>query len=139
MAAITGLNCKLFRGEAGATATELVENVKDITLNLEQGEAESTTRKSNGWKTYIPTIKEASVEFQINYDTEDEDFGAFSSAFLTNAPIALFITDGGGMGLDADFHITSFSLEQPLEDVVTVSITAKPTDAKRAPEWNMGA
>ena len=138
MGAITGLKCKLYRGDAGSTASTLVVNVKDVTLNLEQGEAESTTRAANGWKTYEPTLKEASVEFQINYDTENEDFSAFSEAFLTNTPLALLVADHKGNDLDADFNITSFNIEQPLEDIVKVSVTAKPTDTNRPPAWTTG-
>ena len=50
-------------------------------------------------------------------------------------PMALFITDGNEHGLDADFSITGFSVEQPLEEALTVSVTAKPTASTRAPVW----
>jgi hypothetical protein len=130
-----GLDAVLYRGEAGSTAETEVENVKDVTVNLESGEADVTTRKTKGWRASKATLKEASVEFQILYDTEDEDFQAFQAAYFGNTPIALFISDGEGNGLDADFSITSFSQEQPLEDAISVSITAKPTASTRAPSW----
>jgi hypothetical protein len=132
---ILGFDTVLYRGPAGETAETAVENVKDVTVNMESGEADVTTRKTNGWRAYVGTLKEASVEFQILYDTEDEDFQAFHTAYFTNTPIALFISDGHGNGLDADFSITSFSLEQPLEEAVKVNITAKPTASTRAPIW----
>ena len=47
--------------------------------------------------------------------------------------MALFVTDGNGTGLDADFSITGFSIEQPLEEALSVSVTAKPTASERAP------
>lgn len=130
-----GLDAILYRGEAGTTADTEVENVKDVTVNLESGEADVTTRKTKGWRASKATLKEASVEFQILYDTEDEDFQAFQAAYFGNTPIALFISDGEGNGLDADFTITSFSQEQPLEDAISISVTAKPTSSSRAPEW----
>ena len=132
-----GMDAVLYRGAPGQTAETEVENVKDVTVNMETGEADVTTRKTNGWRAYASTLKEASVEFQINYDIEDEDFKAFQAAFFNNEPIALFVSDGDGNGLDADFSITSFSQEQPLEDAVKVSITAKPTSSGRAPTWKM--
>ena len=130
-----GLDCKLFRGEAGTTAAELVENIKDVSLNMESSEADVTTRKADGWKLSVATLKDASIEATILYDTEDEDYNAFCNAFMNKTPVALFVTDGDGTGLDADFSITNFSMEQPLEEAVTVSVTFKPTMVSRKPEW----
>ena len=135
MAIILGLNAKLLRGTAGATGATEVKNVKDLTLNLESGEADVTTRATAGWRASVATLKEASLEFGILYDTEDADFQAFQAAYFSNTPIALFITDGAGSGLDADWSITAFTVEQPLEEAVSVSVTAKPTASTRAPEW----
>ena len=135
MAIVLGLNAKLLRGAAGATGTTEVKNVKDLTLNLESGEADVTTRATGGWRATAGTLKEASLEFGILYDTEDADFQAFQAAYFSNTPLALFITDGAGSGLDADWSITAFTVEQPLEEAVSVSITAKPTASTRAPVW----
>ena len=38
-------------------------------------------------------------------------------------------------GLDADFSVTGFTVDQPLEEAVTVKVTAKPTASGRAPTW----
>ena len=135
MAIVLGLNAKLLRGAAGSTGSTEVKNVKDLTLNLESGEADVTTRATGGWRATAGTLKEASLEFGIMYDTEDADFQAFQAAYFSNTPIALFITDGAGSGLDADWSITAFTVEQPLEEAVSVSITAKPTASTRAPAW----
>lgn len=89
---------------------------------------------TEGWRATVAALKEASLEFGILYDTEDEDFQAFSDAYFNNTPLSLFITDGNGNGLDADFSITGFSIEQPLEEAVSVSITAKPTASERPPQ-----
>jgi len=139
MAIVLGLNAKLLRGSAGTTGATEVKNVKDLTLNLESGEADVTTRATKGWKASVATLKEASLEFGILYDTEDADFLAFSSGYFNNTPIALFVTDGAGNGLDADFSITGFSVEQPLEEALSVSVTAKPTASTRAPAWKTGS
>ncbi len=135
MAIVLGLNAKLLRGTAGSQANVEVKNVKDLTLNLESGEADVTTRATGGWRASAATLKEASLEFGILYDTEDADFQAFQSAYFGNTPLSLFITDGSGGGLDADWSITGFTVEQPLEEAVSVSVTAKPTASTRAPAW----
>jgi hypothetical protein len=75
------------------------------------------------------------LEFDVLYDTEDEDYNAFARAYLGNKAISFFVTDGFGNGLDADFSITGFKINQALEEAITVSITAKPTASQRAPEW----
>ena len=137
MAIKLGLDAKLFRGTAGTQGTIEVTNVKDVSLSLESGEADVTTRKAKGWKLSVATLKEASLEITILYDTEDEDFLAFKTAYFTNTPLSLFVTDGDttAHGLDADFSVTGFTVDQPLEAAVTVKVTAKPTASDRAPVW----
>ena len=137
MASKLGLDAKLFRGTAGTQGTIEVTNVKDVSLSLESGEADVTTRKAKGWKLSVATLKEASLEITILYDTEDEDFIAFKEAYFSNTPISLFVTDGDttAHGLDADFSVTGFTVDQPLEEAVTVKVTAKPTASDRAPVW----
>lgn len=137
MSTVLGFNAKLFRGITGGDAETEVKNIKDLTVSLESGEADVTTRAAEGWKASIATLKEASLEFGMLYDTADLDFIAFKSAYLNGTALPLFISDGAGVGLTADFSITGFSVEQPLEEAMTVSVTAKPTDttSARAPKW----
>jgi predicted secreted protein len=139
MAVVLGLDAVLMRGPAGETATDEVTNIKDLTLSLESGEADVTTRATKGWRASVATLKEASLEFTILYDTEDDDYNAFAQAYFNNTPLALFVTDGANGGLDADWSITGFSVEQPLEEALSVSVTAKPTASTRPPEWKTAA
>ena len=133
--AILGLNCVLYRGEAGQTASTEMTNVKDVEMNLTSGEADITTRAANGWRAYAATLKEASLTFQMNYESDDVDLKAIQTAFMNNSAIAFLVGDDKGNGLDADFVITEFNIPQPLEEAVTVSVTAKPTLSTRAPSW----
>ena len=115
--------------------TELA-NVKDVTLSLETGEADITTRANAGWRATVGTLKEASVEFEMVWDTADAGFTAIKDAFFNNAVIGLQVLDGpAGSGLEADFSITNFSRSEQLEEALTVSITAKVTYAGTAPVW----
>lgn len=133
--AILGLNCVLYRGEAGQTASTEMTNVKDVEMNLTTGEADITTRAANGWRAYAATLKEASLTFQMNYESDDVDLKAIQTAFMNNSAIAFLVGDDKGNGLDADFVITEFNIPQPLEEAVTVSVTARPTLSTRAPAW----
>ena len=120
MAIVIGLDVKLLRGTAGATAVTEVINVKDLVLK------EASLEFGNLCDT---------LEFRIMYDTEDADFTAFQTAYFSDTSMALFVTDGKGQGLDADWSIIGFSVEQPLEEAMSVSVTAKPTASTRAPSW----
>ena len=138
MPAVLGLDAVLYRGSAGTRGSTEVTNVKDLTLNLESGDADVTTRATEGWKASIATLKEASLEFGMLYDTSDSDFNAFQAAYFGNTPLSLFVSDGAGTGLDADFSITGFTINQNLEEAMTVTVKAKPTASTRAPQWVTG-
>jgi hypothetical protein len=117
-----------------------VENVKDVTLNLEAGEADVTTRGNAGWRATVATLKDGSIEFDMVWDTEDDDFAALRDAFLNRSAVELAVMDGdiaatGSQGLRATFAVTKFSRNEPLEEAITVSVTVKPTYSENPPEW----
>ena len=123
-------------GVGGAGSWTELANVKDVTLSLETGEADITTRANAGWRATVGTLKEASVEFEMVWDTADAGFTAIKDAFFNNAVIGLQVLDGpAGEGLEADFSITNFSRSEQLEEALTVSITAKVTYDGTAPVW----
>jgi hypothetical protein len=143
MALKLGMQAKLYYktgGVATAGAWNELANVKDVTLSLETGEADVTTRANAGWKATVATLKEGSVEWQMVWNTGDAAFTAVKNAFFANAAIGLAIMDGdittpGSQGLQADFSITQFSREEPLEEAITVKVQAKVTYSATAPTW----
>ena len=135
MAIVLGMNCDLYRGTAGSTASTLMTNVTDVTVSMEKDEADVTTRGNNGYKATVGTLKSGTIEFTMIWDTDDDNFTAIKNAYFNDTAIALFASDGNGSGLDGDFSITNFSQGQPLAEAVTVSITAKLTYSTRAPEY----
>jgi hypothetical protein len=123
-------------GQGGAGSWTVLGNTRDVTLSLEAGEADVTTRANSGWRATVATLKEGSVEFEMVWDTEDAWFTAIKNAFFNNAPIGLQILDEtSGQGLQADFSITNFSRNEALEEAITVSVTAKVTYSATAPSW----
>lgn len=127
------------QGSAPANLVELT-NIKDLSLNLDQGEYDSTTRGNAGWRATEPTLKDGSVEFEMEYDATDAGFTAILSAWLNRTAIAMAILDGNKatatvMGLWADFKVTGFSKVEALEEGQKVSVTLKPTYSTVAPEW----
>jgi hypothetical protein len=70
------------------------------------------------------------------WDSSDAGFAAIKTAYFTNTPLALLVLDAeDGEGLDADFSVTNFSRNEPLEEAITVDVTVKPTYSTRAPTW----
>jgi len=134
-----GFEAKLLRGASGSTGDTEVKQVKDLTLNLEADESDVTTRASGGWKNVVEGLLDGSIEFGIPNDPSNADYQAFLNAFLNKSAIALFVTDGAGSGLDADFAITKFGIDQALSSRQSVSVTAKPTESTRVPKWVTGS
>ncbi len=123
---VLGMNAKLYYGTAGNPASTEMTNVRNVTLNLEAGEADVTTRANQGWRATAPTLRECSVEFEMIWDPSDAGFAAVKNAYLTNGLVALKVLDKeGGQGPDGDFSITSFTRSEELEEAITVSVTAK--------------
>ena len=136
MAVKLGMTCKAYYGVAGSIAANLMPNVTDVTINLSTDEADATTRGNNGWKATVGTLKEGSIDFTMIWDTDESGFTAIKNAWLDSEAVALaFLDEENGEGLDADFSITNFTRNEPLKEVVTVSVTAKPTYSTRSPEW----
>jgi hypothetical protein len=137
-----GMEAKLYRNTGTYAAPTWVEmtNVKDVTLNLEAGEADVTTRGNAGWRATIAALKDGSIEFEMVWDTADADFTAIQQAFFGNTDLEFAVMDGdvassGSQGLRATMAITNFSRSEALEEAIGVSVTAKPTYADNAPEW----
>jgi hypothetical protein len=141
MSRVLGMNAKLYRGDdllESASSSDIsginweeITNVRDVTLNLETGEADVTTRANSGWKQTLATLKDGSVEFEMVWDTNDPDFAAIRDAWLNNTEISLAVMDGDidtlAQGLVSNFVVTNFSRTEPLEDAIKVSVTAKPS------------
>ena len=97
MPAKLGLDCKLYYktgGQASANAWTVLGNAKDVTLSIEGGDADVTTRANNGWKASLATLKSGNIEFEMIYDTTDAGFTAIRTAYFANTIIGLRVLDG---------------------------------------------
>jgi len=141
-----GLDAKLYycvAGIGGSPTWVELTNVKNVTLSLTKGEADVTTRANKGWKATAGTLKEASIEFEMVWDTKDAGFKAIKDAYFDGTLIGIAAMDGpvsgadssGSQGLWADCMITDFSRDEPLEEALSVKVTAKPTYSTNAPTW----
>ena len=138
-----GLDARLYFGPENSGATTEITNVKDLTLNLEKAEADVTTRAGNGWRATVGTIKDASIEFQMVWDSADAGFTAIRQAFLDDTPLDFRVLSGDGTdpeaeGLLATCEVFAFTRNEALEEAITVDVTIKPTYADNAPSWVNG-
>ena len=127
-----GKDAKIYQGMEETPLMSLTEitNVRDVTLSLEAGEADITTRANSGWRATAPTLRECSVEFEMVWQSGDMSFDAIKTAFLTGALLEMAILDGpkegpSVQGVKGTFSIPKFSRNEPLEEAITVSVTAK--------------
>jgi len=51
-----------------------MDDVRDVTLNMEKSEADVTTRGNNRWRALVAALKEATIEFDSVWDTENAGF-----------------------------------------------------------------
>ena len=130
---VLGMNAGLYQGAAGSTTPSSmseVDNVRYVTLSMEAGEADITTRGNNGWRATAPTLRECTVEFQMVWKPGDTVFEAIKNAFLTAGTVALAVLDQkvgitGAQGPLGDFSITNFSRNEALEEAIVADVTAK--------------
>lgn len=113
-----GLDCVL---TVGGTQ---IKDAKDVTLNIERGDADVTTRNSNGWRAHLGTLKDASIEFNIL--TGGDSFSGLLSMF-TGRTAASVAVSGGNLSFSASMVVTNFAVSQPLEDGEGVSVTLRPS------------
>lgn len=142
MAVRLGLEAKIYRntGTYAVPVWEEITNAKDVTINLETGEADVTTRANNGWRATKATLKDGSVEFESLWNSEDEGFAALKKAYFKREDVEIAAMDGpideaGSEGLRATMSVTNFTRGEPLEEAITANVTLKPTAATNAPYW----
>jgi len=128
-----GWEGKLYYGTAGAQASTELTNAKDVTVNGEGADADVTTKACGGFKLTAMGLIDASIDFDMVWDITDAAFSTLQNAWLNRTPIA-FAALLDGHGLDADCAVMKFSKNEPVGDVITASVSVKPTRSSRAPQ-----
>ncbi len=142
MAVVLGLDAKLYRNTSFFATPVFVEvdNVRDLTINLEKGDADVSTRGSGGFRQHAVTLKDGTIEFEMVWDTSDPEFEAIKDAFFDDTILDMWASDldvsvSGAQGLRADFNVADFSRAEALEDALKVSVTLTPARTANDPQW----
>ena len=149
MAVRLGLEAVLYRNTGSYNSPTLlrVDNVKDVTLNLERNVADVTTRGNEGWRANVGVLKDGTVDFTMVWNTDDVNFQAIRDAFLARSiadgTIEFFVMsadvdEADAEGLRASFMVTKFTKNEKLEEAQMVDVTIQPTISDHAPQWVEG-
>ena len=132
-----GMNAKLYQAASTAdpstldpaTMTEM-DNVTNVNLSMEANEANTTTRANKGWESTSPTLRRATLEFEMVFKTGDVQCQAIRSAYLSNGTVAFAALTGphdesGNEGPIGNWSITNFTRNEDLEEAIKYNVTAK--------------
>lgn len=135
-----GYEAKLYYGAAGASASTLITNCRDVTYENGHEMGDTTVRGSGSSppiKTARPVARTVSLSWTMTLKTDDTALTALLAAARDATVIALkAVPVTSGNGLDADCYI-SVSNPQPLggEQTVTFTVTGL-EDVDRTPVLN---
>lgn len=129
-------NAKLYYAATQSGPWTEITNVKDASWSVETVEADVSTRANAGWKARVAIQKDLTFEWGMVWDDNDQAFTAIREAWFEGTPIAIRMLDKEeGQGPQADCMIVKFNQEQGLDDILRVTITAKPTYSNDPPSW----
>ncbi len=122
------LECTLARNSNNfaSPAWSTIDNVKDVGVPKGKSMSEATTRGDGGVKTFIGTVKEFGLEFDMNADDEDEHYVALENSYWLNTAIDLLVLRGpnasGTKGVRMQMEVETFDEKQDLEGHPIVSV-----------------
>lgn len=135
MATRRGMDAKLFV-EMNENEFQEVTTVRSVTLATEDAEADATARGNQGWRVMIQTLRTLSVEVETIWDVESAQLMKLVRAHMERTPVRVRVLDAtGGAGVEFVAVVTVVRRQEPLEDVVTATLTLKPAPVSIVPQW----
>ena len=125
--AVAGKNGKVVIGES---ATKKVVGIKNWSLELSLDTLE-TTALGDDWKNYITGLKEWSASSEGDYEVPVDADGqqALQDALLNGTTVTVKLYVDGTNYYKGEAFINSLSIEDPVDDVVSISIEFTGTGA----------
>lgn len=128
-------------GSYGSPTWTLICNVKDLTLNMSNGETDTTTRCGGGVREYVAGLSDISISFNMLYDTGDTAWEALRAAYFGKSSLEFLCLDGlvatvGSEGLRATMVVTNFNITETLGEALMTDVSLRPTpNDNAAPAW----
>lgn len=130
--AIRGFEGSIYLSNDGGTTYQSIAAIKDSTLTISQEELEASSFDSNGWMEYIPGLKEWELEAEGIYVLSDASQASLYQALVdaSMVKLRLFPKDGtGNKGYEGQAFITSWEVNNAVDDIVTITATFRGTGA----------
>lgn len=135
---IVGLDAVLFQSAAlldGSTVTPQlatwlsVPNARDVTTGLTAGLGD-LSRRGTRIRQQKTTIQDWEIGFNLVWQSTDTTQQAIRDAFLNGGQVAMWVADGddiiGSEGPAANWNVSGFTRNEPLEDGVLVDVVLTP-------------
>lgn len=141
MAAKVGGDNKLYRntGTYGTPTWDLVDIVRDLTLNMTKGRASCASRQSrfHGKKG---ALKEITLDFDLLTDAAVADYDIIRDAWMNDTVIDVAVANGliattGTKYFRMDVEIFDFNEGQPLQEATTTAVQAELAYSSNTPAW----
>lgn len=142
MPARASLDCFLARNTgtyAAPTWTE-VKNVRNPGIPRGKTMSETTTRRAGRTKTFMGTLQEFGLEFEMNTDDADAAYTAFEDSYYNNTQVEVLVLRGpntvGKKGVRMIMEVETFDEKQDQEGHVmtTVKLVVRdPDDSEHVP------
>lgn len=118
--AVAGKNGKVIIGESGNQKVAAIKNWS-LELSLETLE---TTALGDDWKNYITGLKEWSASSEGDYEvpTDTQGQAALQEAYLAGTTVTVKLYVDGTNYYQGTAYISSLSIEDPVDDVVSISL-----------------
>lgn len=136
-----GLSNKLYRNTANFAVPTwvLVNTVRDVSLNLETGKADASSRGST-FRQFLPTLRTAPLEFKIIGDTSAAEYDIFRDAWVNGTSIDMAVSESTIATSSNEYWrgiygVFGFKRSEPLEDVDTVDVAMDLTYNTNAPAF----
>ena len=113
----------------------------DVTINMESGEADVTSRGADGWEQVLAGLKTASVEFEMIWDKADAGVQAMRQSFENGTPIELAAMDdllSTGSGWVFEGVVMQFGRTEALREGMKCPVVIKPTYGNNPPAYVSG-
>ncbi len=103
-----------------------VGRARDVTVPMTRDELEDTDRSNDGFKSFIAGLGEWQVDLELLYESGNTIQDSIESAFLNGTALTnVQVLDQLGVGFSGNFIVTNFTRNEPLNDVVTHTVTLK--------------
>ena len=124
--AIAGKDILLCIWNLAGTELLAISGQQGLTINRSADSIEISSKDTQGgWKSYLPGMKEWSIDNDGLYVPNDQSHSILSQAFESGDPVCIKVVDRkrkvgmfGGLAV-----VTDYPIEAPYDDTVTYSIT----------------